>query len=289
MIDLQRAPQTTRREIVKLNHDGDVLALHMWLPKNIKGAIFYFHGLQSHAGWLWEVGPQFADNDVAFFVLDRRGSGLSDGERHELPDVQTIMGDYSAALGTVREMVGHGVPLSLFGHCLGGSFMAALMHHDDFSIKYDAAIFCSTWLGRLHSTLSAPERQTLANDDRTGLWDAGLKATDFSNTSKYVNYIDNDDLAVRHLTHRSRATLLQLEELYLNSSRKLPPVPSAYISGPSDPIVDLDAAHRTFLEMTSGRGSLTKFPTDKHYLFYTDQRNRLVNWASIFTLVEGLK
>lgn len=113
-------------------------------------------------GWLWEFGPQYADNDVAFFVLDPRGSGIRSGQRHEIPHARIVLGDYTAALTTVRDIIGDDVPLGLFGHCLGGSFVAALMHHEDFIIKYDAAIFCSTWLGRLHATLSENERQALA-------------------------------------------------------------------------------------------------------------------------------
>lgn len=288
MIELKRIPQDIRREIIDVHHGGAKLALHMWHPKKFKGAIFYFHGLQSHAGWLWEVGPQFADNDIAFFVLDRRGSGISSGARHEIPDTRTVLGDYTAALTTVRDTIGEDVPLGLFGHCLGGSFMAALMHHEDFIIKYDAAIFCSTWLGRLHATLSASERQAVANDDRSGIWEVGLKAMDFTDKPKYRHYIDNDDLAVRHLTHRSRATLLRLEELYMNPTREFPAVPTVYVSGLTDPIVDLDDTHKTFIEMTSGCATIIKFPTDKHYLFYTDVRDSLVNWSSTFTLIQGL-
>lgn len=86
MIETKRPPQNIRREIVGLPVADAELALHLWRPRGqVKGAVFYFHGLQSHAGWLWEVGPQFADNDIAFYVLDRRGSGISAGSRTSCP------------------------------------------------------------------------------------------------------------------------------------------------------------------------------------------------------------
>ncbi|MFJ6721720.1 MULTISPECIES: alpha/beta hydrolase [unclassified Streptomyces] len=289
MIDTKRPPQNIRREIIGLPVDGTDLALHLWRPRgDVKGAVFYFHGLQSHAGWLWEVGPQFADNDIAFFVLDRRGSGISGGPRHELPDAQTVLGDYTVALEHVRTLIGDEVPLSLFGHCLGGSFMAALMHHPGFITRYDAAVFCSSWLGKLHATHSEEERQRLAADTSTELWDAGLRSADFTDEARHRHFIDNDDLAVRLLTRRSRATLLQLERMYTVPQRTLPSVPAAFVSGISDPIVDLDDAQRTFLRMTASDGALIQFATDKHYLFYTDVRARLVDWASAFTLLQGL-
>ncbi|MGW3917847.1 alpha/beta hydrolase, partial [Streptomyces sp. NPDC005070] len=117
MIETKRPPQNTRREIIDLSSGGVDLALHLWRPQRVKGAVFYFHGLQSHAGWMWEVGTRFADNDIAFFVLDRRGSGISPGDRGDLPPAETLLGDYIAALAHVREMIGDDVPLSLFGHC----------------------------------------------------------------------------------------------------------------------------------------------------------------------------
>ncbi|MBT2406191.1 MULTISPECIES: alpha/beta fold hydrolase [unclassified Streptomyces] len=289
MLELTRAPQSTRKEIVTVRRPGADLALHVWRPGTLKGAVFYFHGLQSHAGWLWEAGPQFADNDIAFYVLDRRGSGISEGERSEIPDARTLLDDYAAAIAAVRAEIGEEIPLTLFGHCLGGSFMAALMHDPAFQVPYDGAVFCSTWLGKLHATLSDGERAALAADNSTEPWDAGLESADFTDDPKYRRYIDNDDLAVRTLTRRSRAVLLRLEEYYMNAGRELPDVPAAFVSGLTDPIVDLDDAHKTYIEMTRGRGSLHKFPTGKHYLFYTGVRRGLVNWTSAFTLLPGLE
>lgn len=289
MLETKRPPQNIRREIIEVPREGAKLALHLWRPRSeIKGAVFYFHGLQSHAGWLWEVGPQFADNDIAFFVLDRRGSGISGGTRHELPDVGTVLGDYTAALEYVRGVIGEEVPLSLFGHCLGGSFMAALMCQEGFTARYDAAIFCSAWLGKLHATLDQEQRAALAAETRQEMWDAGLRSQDFTDDPKHRQFIDHDDLAVRELTRRSRAILLGLEDLYMAPRRELPAVPAAFVSGISDPIVDLDDAHKTFLGLTGEQGALIQFATDKHYLFYTDVRERLVDWASTFTLLQGL-
>jgi alpha-beta hydrolase superfamily lysophospholipase len=290
VIETKRPPQNVRREIITLSVGGTDLALHLWRPRGeTKGAVFYFHGLQSHAGWLWEVGPQFADNDIAFFVLDRRGSGISGGERQDVPDVGTILADYVTAISHVRELIGDDVPLTLFGHCLGGSFLAALLHHPDFTVRYDATVFCSTWLGRLHAVLGDDERAALAAETGTEPWDAGLRSTDFTDDPRYREFIDNDDLAARTLTRRSRAVLLALEELYLSPDRpQLPDVPAAFVSGLTDPIVDLDATREVFQDLFCDGGLLVQFPTDRHYLFYTDVSRSLVDWTSTHTLLQGL-
>ncbi|MFF7521153.1 alpha/beta fold hydrolase [Streptomyces pseudovenezuelae] len=289
MIETIRPPQNIRREIIDVPCGDTRLALHVWRPERIKGAVFYFHGLQSHAGWLWEVGPRFADNDIAFFVLDRRGSGISPGPRGEIPEAGTVLDDYAQAAAFVRAMIGDTVPLSLFGHCLGGSFMAALMCHEGFTTSYDAAVFCSSWLGRMHATLDADTRQAIAADRGEQLWDAGLRAADFTDETKYQHFIDHDDLAVRQLTRRSRAVLLDLEQRYLSGGPTTAPVPAAtFVSGITDPIVDLEAAQSVFQELVAGRGALMRFPTDRHYLFYTDVSDDLVDWTSTYTLLQGV-
>ncbi|MBN0046121.1 alpha/beta fold hydrolase [Streptomyces actuosus] len=290
MIETRRPPQNVRREIITLPRGGADLALHLWRPRGeAKGAVFYFHGLQSHAGWLWEVGPRFADNDIAFFVLDRRGSGISGGDRGDLPDTGTIMADYTAAIAHTRELVGDDVPLTLFGHCLGGSFLAALLHDPAFTVRHEATVFCSAWLGRLHTVLSPRERAELAAEQGSEPWDAGLKSADFTADPRYRDFIDHDDLAVRSLTRRSRAVLLALEARYMAPDRPRPPdAPTAFVSGLTDPIVDLEATRGVFQELFDGRGLVLQFPTDRHYLFYTDVRDGLVDWASTHTLLQGL-
>ncbi|EST24052.1 hypothetical protein N566_25225 [Streptomycetaceae bacterium MP113-05] len=286
MLEVKRPPQNIRREILDVDSGGVKLALHLWRPQRIKAAVFYFHGLQSHAGWLWEVGSRFADNDIAFFVLDRRGSGISPGDRNDIPDAGAVMEDYATALRHVRELTGEEVPLTLFGHCLGGSFLAALLHEEALTIRYDAAVFCSAWLGRMHATLAEEELAAVAAEQSREPWDAGLRTEDFTDDAKYRHFIDHDDLAARHVTRRSRATLLELERRYLG--HELPDVPAVFVTGTSDPVIDLDSAHDVFARLAPGRGTVLKLPTDKHYLFYTGVADDLIDWASAYTLLRGV-
>ncbi|WP_431823828.1 alpha/beta hydrolase [Burkholderia sp. F1] len=287
MLELKTHPSNLRREIRKIRRGQTELAMHAWLPENPKAAVFYFHGLQSHAGWLWEAGRQFANNDVSVFVLDRRGSGISDGDRGDIPPAEVVVADYVAALKWVREFIGDDTPLCLFGHCLGGSFMAAVMHHPSFDVPYDAAIFCSTWLGKLHASLSESELEKIAAESSDEMWDAGLRSSDFTDSRQYQAFIDEDDLAIREITKRSRRSLIEIERLYVDAQGDLPSVPMAYVSGTSDPIIDLESAHNAFLRMTQSRGSVLKLPTHKHYLFYTEVRRELIDWASAFVLLQA--
>jgi alpha-beta hydrolase superfamily lysophospholipase len=71
--------------------DGTPLALHCWTPQPtsaVRGLLYYVHGIQSHAGWLFETGPELARRSVVTYALDRRGSGRSGG-------VAAVVGDAS--------------------------------------------------------------------------------------------------------------------------------------------------------------------------------------------------
>ncbi len=57
--------------------DGIKLALHSWLSQKPKAILFFVAGMHSHAGWLFEAGPYFADRSISVFCLDRRGTGIS--------------------------------------------------------------------------------------------------------------------------------------------------------------------------------------------------------------------
>lgn len=132
------------REVHYLAQANRRMALHAWRPMRVQGAILYFHGLQSHAGWLWSVGNAFANLGIAFYALDREGCGISSGEKHGFPDVRTLHEDARAAIDHIRREVPDDVPLCLFGHCLGGSVLAAIASCSHGQLPYDNLVICST-------------------------------------------------------------------------------------------------------------------------------------------------
>ncbi|MCU1717261.1 lysophospholipase [Pseudomonas sp. 5P_3.1_Bac2] len=263
------------------------LALHSWTPEAPKAAVFYFHGLQSHAGWLWEAGCQFAENDVAFYALDRRGCGISDGPRGELAPVEQMLADYRSAIRSVREKVGDNIPLGLFGHCLGGSFLAALLADPAFETEFESLVFCSAWLGKIHHTLPPHKIQALLRDQSDELWDAGLKAEDFSDQSRYVDFISTDVLATRQLKASSRARLVEMEMMYLYQKELSRNTPSIYISGYKDPVINLDSAKKQYLALFGNQGETLELAANKHYLLYTNVRQRLINQVSAYVSSHG--
>lgn len=274
------------REVHYLAQANRRMALHAWRPMRVQGAILYFHGLQSHAGWLWSVGNAFANLGIAFYALDREGCGISSGEKHGFPDVRTLHEDARAAIDHIRREVPDDVPLCLFGHCLGGSVLAAIASCSHGQLPYDNLVICSTWLGKMHDRLSEHERASIDLDDRQSLWDAGLKAEDFTANPHLAEFIRNDALATTHLQNRERKKLLALEKVYLAADAQPIDAPSLFICADKDPLVDVSSTVRHFQRLCIN-GSTLLVNQDKHYLFFTPAMGLVVQFTADFVKANG--
>lgn len=266
-----------------INNKNYRLALHSWIPSHVKAVIFYIHGIQSHAGWLFEKGHLLAKCGIKVCLLDRRGCGFSEGMRGDIPDKESILRDHYSALQYVKNS-NPKVPLTLFGQSMGGSILAALVSWSHFKIDFDKIIFCASALGKRHYQIDSKEREEILSYRTTELVDINLSDTDYTDEPQYLDFMKNDLLCYRKITKRSIATLIELEELYLNKPGILKNKSAAYIYPEYDPIVDLPRAISIFQRLTEQTGVLKSFPVDKHYLWFTSQHIPAVNWVRDFIL-----
>ena len=71
--------------------DGYETHVRWWRPPNPRGAVLYFHGIQSHGGWYETSGGRLADAGFNVLMPDRRGSGLNRAQRgHAVSDQQIV-------------------------------------------------------------------------------------------------------------------------------------------------------------------------------------------------------
>jgi pimeloyl-ACP methyl ester carboxylesterase len=258
--------------------DGTPLALHCWAPSirsTIRGLLYYVHGIQSHAGWLFETGPELAQRGVVTYALDRRGSGRSGGVRGDLPSAQVITGDYLSGLRTVQHDLPH-LPVTVLGQSFGGSIVASLTAAG--SLAADRLVYCTPALGqqrarhgieRLHEILESTglEHSPLALDDE-----------DYTNQSRYLQFMANDHLMLRQITDRSRATMVELEESYMDRQATLE-ASIHYVRTDTDPIIVLDESERV-LDDLHGKISTVTFPIRHHYVEFSSERRDYWDWLA---------
>jgi alpha-beta hydrolase superfamily lysophospholipase len=258
--------------------DGTPLALHCWAPSepsNAIGVLYYVHGIQSHAGWLFETGPALARGGVITYVLDRRGSGRSGGLRGDLPSAQIVTDDYLYGLRAVRHDWPD-LPATVLGQSFGASIVAALAASG--SLAVDRLIYCTPALGQQRARhgaegmvkilkLTGLERSPIALDD-----------ADYTDQERYLEFMANDHLMLRQLTDRGRATMVQLEQSYLE--REATSTASVhFVRTTHDPIIAIDEAER-MLRRLHQKISVVTFPIKQHYIEFSPVRRDYWDWLT---------
>ncbi|MFE9926452.1 alpha/beta hydrolase [Streptomyces sp. NPDC005774] len=256
--------------------DGVALTLHGWTVPGAATALFYFHGIQSHAGWLWETGPELNARGIDVYALDRRGSGRSAGLRGHLPSADLVLSDYTRALEAVAERVGGTGPVAL-GQSLGGSLLAALWCTGELPVG--RLVLCAPALGQQrarHTPAALAERRARAG---TTPQPVGLADGDYTGLARYREFMASDPLMLREVTSATQATLVRLEDLYATGTPRTPLRVDLAVPE-HDPIIDLRAARATLRRLTSDVHEEV-FAANRHYLEFTDARTAYWDWLAL--------
>lgn len=104
----------------ELTADGLAVRTLRWPPVEPAWAtLLLVHGLGEHAGRYDHVGRQMAAAGIDVHAYDHRGFGASGGPRAYVERWSVLHDDLELRLRVARE-TGHGRPLVLYGHSMGG-------------------------------------------------------------------------------------------------------------------------------------------------------------------------
>jgi pimeloyl-ACP methyl ester carboxylesterase len=258
--------------------DDTPLALHCWAPPDrsaIRGLLYYVHGIQSHAGWLFETGPELAHRGVVTYVLDRRGSGRSGGTRGDLVSAQVVTEDYLGGLRTARASF-PGLPVTVLGQSFGGSIVAALAAAG--SLSADRLVYCTPALGQQRARHSAERLTEILESTGTQYSPIALDDEDYTSQARYLEFMANDHLMLRQITGRSRATMVELEKSYLG--RQAASEAAVYfVRTDVDPIIALDESERVLRDLHPKIDTVT-FPIRQHYVEFSAARRDYWDWLA---------
>jgi alpha-beta hydrolase superfamily lysophospholipase len=268
--------------------DGTPLTLHRWTPEDSapRALLYYVHGIQSHAGWLFETGPELARRGVACYALDRRGSGRSGGVRGDLPSAATITADYLRGLRTARAEQ-PGLPVTVLGQSFGASIVAAMAGAG--AIAADRLIYCTPALGQQrarHGTDGLKELLELTGLDYAPI---GLADEDYTDEPRYLEFMANDNLMLRQLTARARATMAELELSYIDKRARREPTVH-FVRTEVDPIIRIDAAEQALGDLHGTFGTVA-FPITRHYIEFSHARRAYWDWLAdvVVPAMEGAR
>ncbi|HVK87900.1 MAG TPA: alpha/beta fold hydrolase [Kofleriaceae bacterium] len=265
-----------------LERDDLRLALHAWIPANVSAVVFYVHGIQSHGGWLFETGPYLANRGIAVYVLDRRGSGASEGVPGGA-DYGAWIDDYAHALDRARSAHA-GVPLTVLGQSFGATVAAAVALRSPRA--YDALALVAPALNQVRGARivepgCAPPALPVIDDDT--LMPIPLDDTQYTRDPRYLAFMRDDHRMLRTISSRHRRTLLGLAAAYMAVPAAFARTPSALFLPRADSIISLPLARESFTFLAPG-GLIVELPTEDHYLEFSAARIAYLEVLASFVL-----
>jgi len=105
--------------------DGYRAAVRWWRPPEPRGAVLYFHGIQSHGEWYERSGAHLAERGMTVLMPDRRGSGQNHEQRGHVESVERCVQDGVDALNVLCEASGRDAA-HVVGVSWGGKLAVAL-------------------------------------------------------------------------------------------------------------------------------------------------------------------
>ncbi|HEX8080225.1 MAG TPA: alpha/beta fold hydrolase [Jatrophihabitans sp.] len=273
-------PAAEHRVAAVAGADGTPLALHSWRPAEpteaaeVTTLLFYVHGIQSHAGWLFETGPELTQHGTVTYAADRRGSGRSGGMRGDLPAAGVVLEDYRTVLAQARRDW-PGLPVVALGQSFGGSILAALVAQ---GLEVDRLIYCAPALGQQrarHGTERLAELAALTGTEHSAI---ALADEDYTDLARYLEFMANDRLMLRQVTARSRATMVELERTYLER-RADTAAPVHLVRAEHDPIIALAESERVLTTLHE-KVDVATFRGRHHYVEFSRARRDYWHWLA---------
>jgi alpha-beta hydrolase superfamily lysophospholipase len=264
--------------------DGYRLHFRRWLPvaASPKAQLVALHGIQSHSGWYEYSCRRLCDAGYEVFFLDRRGSGLNDGDRGHAPDWTRLVNDVVQFINFIRWQAGGVIksprrPTVLLGVSWGGKLAAVTAARRPELIDALALLYpglCAKvrprWdqLARLKLAESLDIRRKLV---QIPLRDPAL----FTGDPQWQAFIRQDSLALHEVTV---SFLLANREL----DRLVPGTPAAIrcpvlmmLAG-RDRIIDNEGTRRYFGRLVTATKQLIEYPAAQHTLEFEPNRDEFI-------------
>ena len=261
--------------------DGYSCAVRWWRPRfdtlrqaqgpltdrsAARGAVLYFHGIQSHGGWYEESGSRLADAGFSVLMPDRRGSGLNQVGRGHAESPDELVADATSHLDALLKE--SGAPKAhLVGVSWGGKLAVIL------AARYPQRVASISLIAPgifPRIDLSTGEKFRVALSlaaDRTRQFEVPLNdAKLFTNNPRWIEYFEQDTLK---LTTYSAMFLLSSRRLdreaaRLGRSAYRGPV-HLFLAG-HERIIDNDRTREWLRDLPSPDRRITEYPEGHHTL-----------------------
>jgi alpha-beta hydrolase superfamily lysophospholipase len=259
--------------------DGTKLAVRVAGGKNVRTPLLMLHGLQSHSGWFVQSQTFLAGLGFPVYAMDRRGSGLSEGERGHCSDFRQMIADVSAVAQHALDGSGF-KKVHVFGHCFGT--IPATLYATAHPEQVSSLIFASSGIFTRIS-LALTRKLELAWSKAAGREvqiPIPLKPEMFSELTECVSFIGNDELRLRTATASLYYEVRRACQ-HIQGNRHRLSMPLFMASAGNDPVCDTAANERFFWSLPARHKLLVRYERSRHVIEFSEQRDELfrdLNW-----------
>ena len=129
IVDQVTIPWMSKYKELRLTLSDDYRAYaRFWQPARPRGAVLYFHGIQSHCGWYEQSAAHLAQGGYAVLQIDRRGTGRNPQDRGHAKSVDQLIADAHTARDELLRLSGfsqyHMVGISWGGKLVTASYVS---------------------------------------------------------------------------------------------------------------------------------------------------------------------
>ncbi|PIB37024.1 hypothetical protein BFP72_17250 [Reichenbachiella sp. 5M10] len=133
-----------KEEFSIISKDGTQLAGYEYIVDEPQALVCMIHGLGEHSGRYEHVAQFFGQHQIAFYVIDLRGHGASEGKRGHASSYDVLLDDVEELMMYARSEFNE-TPMFLYGHSMGGGLVAnyCMLRNTN---ELSGAILSSPWL-----------------------------------------------------------------------------------------------------------------------------------------------
>lgn len=245
--------------------DGYRAYARWWRSRRPRGAVLYFHGIQSHAGWYEDSARALCDAGFAVLQPDRRGSGRNERDRGHAESHDQLIADALAARDELLARCGMD-RCHLIGVSWGGKLAVAAYVQDSRAVASLTLVTPGLFPVISVSTSEKFRIGVAMVADPTKRFDIPLNDGElFTSYPPRQAFIDTDPLTLRQATASFYLASRRMDRVCARLA-ECPPIPVHLMLAQDERIIDNARTARFIRELHWPATRITTYRSARHSL-----------------------
>lgn len=266
--------------------DSSEQLVRQWRPAGVAVAVvIYLHGIEGHSAWFASTARYLASQGVVTRALERRGSGVSNEPRGDMPGPDRLLKDVEELIeDTVKKE--KNIPIFLMANCWGAKLAALVCRAGSPTAAKLSGLVMSSPAVAVKIDLPLLKKLEIIVRYVSGSLHPiklPLIPEHFTDNPEFLSYIQSDELRLREATARF---LIGGFILTLKSAKASPEIemPMLIVQSGVDDIVDIAGVQKWFERSPSTDKTFKLFDGARHSLDFhrepAEYRTVLLQWLS---------